>query len=255
MRMNPQMALEKPNSEVVRPRPDEPLDHAAEAPAGGPPWDVARLLRDGQPDWAAVTHDVYCSRCGYNLRMLTRPLCPECGLEFEWRALFERQIGRSRFLFEHNWRERPFRSWVATVWRSLRPRAFWNHLSLHDRMHLAPLWLMLGLAPLVFLVGIHITAALGWASAELIERIDAPSGFAGPLGQGNVARFVSACRSSFRFLTMVPLKEPKVPGILLGLAASDGEIQRKQFEGALVGRGHNRCELCRDCRRAKAGMV
>ena len=37
-------------------------------------------------DWAMPT-DVDCPSCGYNLRMLRKPRCPECGNVYRWPAL------------------------------------------------------------------------------------------------------------------------------------------------------------------------
>ena len=53
------------------------------------------------PNWQTVTDDVECFRCGYNLRGLAQPRCPECGLEFEWADLFDPARRRHPYLFEH----------------------------------------------------------------------------------------------------------------------------------------------------------
>jgi len=104
-----------------------------------PTRDIAALLRDGRPDWEAITFDVLCGRCGYNFRMLTEPRCPECGLEFDWFTVLDESAGRSEFLFEHNWRKRPLGAWWQTVRRGLRPRRFWQQVSIHDRIYARPL--------------------------------------------------------------------------------------------------------------------
>jgi hypothetical protein len=97
------------------------------------------LQADGSPDWDAITFDVLCSWCGYNLRTLTRPKCTECGLDFDWRRVLDGAAFQNPFLIEHNWRRRPFRSWWLTVWRSLWPNSFWERISLHENVRPGPL--------------------------------------------------------------------------------------------------------------------
>jgi hypothetical protein len=119
-------------------------------------------LRDGQPDWNAITFDVLCSRCGYNLKLLPQPRCPECGLEFKWQEMLNRAALRSDFLFEHQWRVKPIRSWLATLWRSLFPRRFWGQVSAYDRIHSGPIGFMLTFSAVPALIVLHATAGLGW---------------------------------------------------------------------------------------------
>ena len=144
MRMIPQMSLENPHPVAL----DPPV---AQAPPLARP-----ILRDGIPDWDAITFDVFCSRCGYNLRTLTRPLCTECGLEFDWGIVLDRAVDRSlwqtSFLFEHLWLRRPIRSWFKTVWRSFRPRRFWGHVSIHDPIETQPLWFMMVMSIVAFIL-------------------------------------------------------------------------------------------------------
>jgi hypothetical protein len=105
------------------------------------------LLRDGVPDWNSIDFDVNCSRCGYNLRTLTNPRCPECGFQFEWRALIEGFQNSSIHLFEHTWRKKPIRGYLGALWQPLfRPKKFWKRVSLHDRIKAKPLWVMAFLA-------------------------------------------------------------------------------------------------------------
>lgn len=80
--------------------------------------DFDALFRGGRPDWGSIEFEIRCSRCGYNLRMLERPRCPECGFEFDWRTMREIAPTGSDFLFEHHWRERPVGSFVKTVLKS-----------------------------------------------------------------------------------------------------------------------------------------
>ena len=109
----------------------------------------------GSPDWEAIGFDVLCSRCGYNLRTLTRPKCTECGLDFSWDRVLDKAGFRSSFLFEHHWQSRPLRSWFVTVWRSLRPTKFWKSISMHERVAPKPLAFMVTIAVLCFPIIFH----------------------------------------------------------------------------------------------------
>lgn len=130
--------------------------------------DADALLRDGEPDWARVDFELECSRCGYNLRLLTQPRCPECGFQFDWREVLDATLARSDFLFEHHWRQRPIRSYVVTVWRAMRPGRFWQRVSMHERVYPRPLMFMLLSSVLAFGASFHTVAALGaWACAAL----------------------------------------------------------------------------------------
>jgi hypothetical protein len=80
---------------------------------------------DPPPDWATHAADVTCPLCGYNLRGLTEPRCPECGHAFKWRALLDESSWRHPYLFEHHPR-RPVRSFARTFVASLRPRRFFG---------------------------------------------------------------------------------------------------------------------------------
>ncbi|OWY72135.1 hypothetical protein B7486_04200 [cyanobacterium TDX16] len=127
------------------------------------------LREDGAPDWDAITFDVCCSRCGYNLRTLSRPLCPECGLTFEWREVLDRSAFTSDFLFEHQWRTRPIGSLALTIWRSFRPRAFWSRVSIHEHVRPGPLIVFPLLAVIAFPVAFHGISFLSAAAYELVN--------------------------------------------------------------------------------------
>lgn len=117
---------------------------------------TASLFReDGAPDWDALSFDVCCSRCGYNLRMLTRPLCPECGLTFEWADVVNRSAAAGDYSFEHNWHSRPIVTWLVTLWRSFHPRKFWEAASIHDQVVPQALWLMMLVAVGFFPLTLH----------------------------------------------------------------------------------------------------
>lgn len=109
------------------------------------------LLGDGRPDWDQIGFGVFCSRCGYNLYTLQSPKCPECGLDFNWPDVLSKAGWESDFLFEHHWRSRPVRSWLATVFRGMRPVRFWRTVSIHDQISFRPLFFLLLIAPFVSL--------------------------------------------------------------------------------------------------------
>jgi len=131
---------------------------------------VDALLRDGQPDWEAIRFEVPCSRCGYNLRMLPQPRCPECGLQFDWRDVLDASAWRSKFLFEHHWRDRFVRSWLKSTWAGLRPFRFWRQVSIHDRVRPGPLWFLLLTSVLWFPITVHLLAWLGKLASETAIR-------------------------------------------------------------------------------------
>lgn len=102
--------------------------------------------RTAAPDWDALTLELHCPRCGYNLRGLPQPRCPECGREFEWVELVTgAQTETESPLFEYQWRRRPVRSFLVTVGASILPIRFWYDASLFARPRLGPLTLFLGL--------------------------------------------------------------------------------------------------------------
>jgi len=153
---------------------------------------VDALLVDDQPDWDAIDFEVMCSRCGYNLRLLPEPRCPECGLRFDWRVILDAWARRSDFLFEHNWRQQPIRSWAKTVWRSFRPFRFWRNVSIHDHIQPGPLWFLLLTSIFWFMVTLHGLAALGWGVAELVIQSDITTGPSGFNRLGEFAEILSA---------------------------------------------------------------
>jgi len=128
----------------------------AKGPARGAGGEATRaLLRDGRPDWDAIEFDVLCARCDYNLRTLTAPRCPECGLTFDWFVALDRAQRKSAFLFEHAWRRRPVRAWLQTVAVGLLPWRFWRRVSIHDPVEVRPLYFMLISGVMMSLVVLH----------------------------------------------------------------------------------------------------
>ena len=105
------------------------------------------------PDWQSITRDVKCPLCGYNLRGLIEPGCPECGYQFEWERILHPERDIHPYLFEHHPR-RNFRSFFETLFRSpLSASGFWHTLAPAHRVRVGRLvlyWLVysiLALAP------------------------------------------------------------------------------------------------------------
>ncbi|MFH1746194.1 MAG: hypothetical protein ABIG44_04035 [Planctomycetota bacterium] len=95
---------------------------------------------------SATERDVSCPRCGYNLRGLTTPRCPECAFEFTFEEL------RGGLLRENipTWLDRcdpwqphqvAIRSLYELLRGALRPRRLLTKLDVNGPM--APAWLML----------------------------------------------------------------------------------------------------------------
>lgn len=92
------------------------------------------------PDWTTLDVELKCPRCAYNLRMLTRPRCPECGFIFDWDRLISATRDRSISpLFEFQWRARPVRSLLMTYVRALWPGWIWRNVPIESTPGLKPL--------------------------------------------------------------------------------------------------------------------
>ena len=118
---------------------------APATPPGGAP---------APPQWDAITDSVACPLCGYNLRGLVEPRCPECGYAFEWQALLDPARRLHPYLFEHH-PERNVRSFVRTMVGGLLPRRFWRSLQPAQPSHVRRLllyWLVA--ASLVFVASL-----------------------------------------------------------------------------------------------------
>ncbi len=128
----------------------------------------------------ASTTEIICPRCGYDLRGAVQtwtdacPLagrCAECGLEFSWReVLLEATHPR---LFEHQWRRRPIRSLIWTLWTVLRPWRFWREVRLVNRVRLRPA-LVVVLAAAALLLALVYGQGLGWAYLSEFRWATAP---------------------------------------------------------------------------------
>ena len=115
------------------------------------------------------TAELACPLCGYSLRGLTEPRCPECGFAFTWAELLDERRDRHPYLFEHARRpaESPTRALVRTALRAgLRPWRFWRDVSPTNPVRVRRLvayWVLLS-GPLVLLAAAGV-AARAWANA------------------------------------------------------------------------------------------
>jgi hypothetical protein len=89
---------------------------------------MPEIAISGAPDWQTITHDVVCPLCAYNLRGLSESRCPECGYRFEWAEVTDPKTRLHAYLFEHH-PERNVRSFLQTMWGTLRPIKFWKSMS------------------------------------------------------------------------------------------------------------------------------
>ncbi len=78
-------------------------------------------------NWDKVGDEIHCPLCGYNLRGLDEPRCPECGSRYQWSDLFDPSRRRHPFLYEHH-PESGFSAFWKTLAAGLRPRRFWRGL-------------------------------------------------------------------------------------------------------------------------------
>lgn len=112
------------------------------------------------PDWATITREVSCPLCGYNLRGLTNPRCPECGYQFEWPAVLDPDKDRHPYLFEHHARRNVW-SFVQTFFHSTRsPSEFWKTLDPAQRV--APVRLLLYWLVYATIALLPALAGAGW---------------------------------------------------------------------------------------------
>lgn len=124
----------------------------AELPPDEPQWLAVRdrLLRATRP---IGDGELTCPLCGYSLRGLAEPRCPECGFKFQWHELREAKRTRHPYLFEHG-SGHNIRSFWLTFWRDCRPRRFWRELSPANPINLRRLivyWLLSNIGLLVIL--------------------------------------------------------------------------------------------------------
>jgi hypothetical protein len=82
-------------------------------------------------DWSTIADDVECARCGYNLRGLDRPRCPECGLKFSWEEILNPELRPHPYLYEHHGGHNRFRRLIKTVAHSWIPWRFWRTMRMN----------------------------------------------------------------------------------------------------------------------------
>jgi len=122
------------------------------------------------PDWDAVAETIVCPVCGYNLRGLVEPRCPECGYRFQWSALLDPAERLHPYLFEHH-AERNVRSFLRTLIGGLRPTRFWSGLQPAQPSRprrLLVYWVIVASLPFVALLG-HAGTSF-WQAARGNQR-------------------------------------------------------------------------------------
>lgn len=138
-------------------------------------------------DWENIQEDILCPLCGYNLRGLIEPRCPECGFRFEWPDLIDITRRLHPFVFEHH-PKRNFWSFRKTVSGGLRPRQFWS--SLHPVQPSSPKRLVLywGFCASFILLGFasNLSALIvHWAQSNAARRQAWTAFFNSPAGAAN----------------------------------------------------------------------
>lgn len=121
----------------------------------------------GPPDWDAITEEIACPLCEYNLRGLTEPRCPECGYRFGWREMLDPTLRLHPYLFEHH-PERSVWALSKTFAGHLRPIRFWRQL--HPNQPSNPrrilrFWLYIAFA-FLFTIGSVLACAVWITQAE-----------------------------------------------------------------------------------------
>ena len=117
---------------------------------------------ENAPDWSQLTVELRCPRCGYDLRMLPQPRCPECGLHFEWSDLVAAASVPSSPLFEHQWRRQPARSFLRTYLSALWPPLVWRQTRLEAPPRAIPLTVLAIASLLFYLLCVNAREDLWW---------------------------------------------------------------------------------------------
>jgi predicted RNA-binding Zn-ribbon protein involved in translation (DUF1610 family) len=147
--------------------------------------DESSAIRSHAPDWEQVPFDVGCARCGQDLRGLTEPKCPTCGLEFDWATAvpidslvcsqceyslkgltttrcpecgqtftWEKVLQAHRRvlsnLFEHTYPSFSPSGILGSWMWSLRPGKLWRVLDMHDLPKRTPLMMMAAMSWITF---------------------------------------------------------------------------------------------------------
>ena len=111
----------------------------------------------------------HCPLCGYDLRGLAEPRCPECGYRFAWADLTDPARRRHPFLFEHH-PERSAWSFARTLLGGLRPARFWSSIHPAQRSRVGRMALYCVGCNLVFLLAYAAHAGLWIAQSRAAER-------------------------------------------------------------------------------------
>ena len=116
---------------------------------------------DAAPDWSGPdAPDLACPLCGYNLRGLVEPRCPECGYAFAWRELLSPAFREHPYLFEHA-KAHLRRSFWKTATAGLRPARFWTSIHPTQPSRVRRLLIYWFACAAVYLIGLGCVA-FGW---------------------------------------------------------------------------------------------
>ncbi len=113
-----------------------------------------------------------CPLCGYDLRGLADPRCPECGFRFTWAELADEQRNGHRYLFEHAIRYRARAFW-RTYWRTCLPRRFWREVSPANPVAAGRVlfyWLAATAIPMVVPIGLLAASLVSVYRVSLLGR-------------------------------------------------------------------------------------
>jgi len=115
-------------------------------------------------DWhdAAPLEELTCRTCGYHLFGLSEARCPECGEGFVWSERLDDHRRRSKPLFEYHyrWRDRPIRTLIRNWRLAMRPWKLWRTIDIHDPPSTRGLLYLLAVFVAVFVFCFQILAVL-----------------------------------------------------------------------------------------------
>lgn len=122
-------------------------------------------------DWSAVAplEALTCLHCGYHLYGLSAPRCPECGQSFDWNEVLDVYRRSHAPYFEYQYRRNPFRAFMDTVRRSLRPWRFWSRITLNHPPRTGALFIF-WTASVAFLIAVSFALDMGYGwMIEILE--------------------------------------------------------------------------------------
>lgn len=135
-----------------------------------------------------ITGDTPCPICGYNMRGLSEPNCPECGSRFTWNEIFDPTRRIHSYLFEHH-PERNIHSFLRTFLGALRPTRFWKSLHPNQPLCVRRLWLYF-LLILIPTIGFPIVFTLGSEVAlKIVDNMEKREDFKLRHASGRLDRF------------------------------------------------------------------